>query len=520
MLRLTLIAILMALSVGLAHAGNKIALVIGNSAYQSSAPIATAQNDMRLIAQSLRPLGFQVTTKANLNRTSLRQAITDFTARLSRLGKDSIGVFYYSGHGVQHNGQNYLVPIGARARSAAEMRRETVPLSFLLSRLNRIKNKLNIVALDASRLRPLGNVYVPDKRGLARTKGAPNSLIALSATPGTYQYSANGSHSLFARALSGALGERNKSVAEMFISVRRTVEERSRGRQNAWVLSYLASDASLAAKPKPYTGFRKPRFGNRFHYRHNSHTYHFTPHYGHARTRSRRRYRVRKPRHRPAPKPEQNQVAGLETEPKPAQTSVLPAFPWPPHKPSVQIRLPREAFAGAETLSAVASQIIAPLRAAGYWEHSFYQVPNGFALVTRLERINEDGSRPSETIRYNVEEDARVFSLAGYIKRLFFASPGYFRLIVFVVAGEPFTASGKTLEQALALDLLHSGANALPPAYEKIKFDNGYGIDALIYEFKKDRQGEAAAQLQPGRIGPHIHLSKAGLSEAFGIKGN
>ena len=141
---------------------------------------------------------------------------------------------------------------------------------------------------------------------------------------------------------------------------------------------------------------------------------------------------------------------------------VLPRFPWPPPEPSSRLRLPREPFLDASDLDAAAFLLIEPLRKAGYWEYSFHRVPNGFALVTRLERINEDGSQAPEGLRYRLPSDEEPFSLSSYFERLFFAPQGYYRLIVFVVTDRPFTATGDPIEEREALRLLREGINTLP----------------------------------------------------------
>lgn len=203
---------------------------------------------------------------------------------------------------------------------------------------------------------------------------------------------------------------------------------------------------------------------------------------------------------------------------KPQAASVLPDFPWPPPEPSVKMRLPRQPFAKATDLKTVSAHLVAPLRKAGYWEYSFHRVPNGFALVTRLERINEDGSQVTEDIRHRLPGDEETFSLTSYIKRLFFAAPGYYRLIVFVVTDRPFTATGNPIKEKDALELLRGGANALPSEFTEMEFSTAYGIDALIYEFRKGAGDQQVNFLLPGRISPQVHLRNAGLSAAFGLQ--
>ncbi len=247
------------------------------------------------------------------------------------------------------------------------------------------------------------------------------------------------------------------------------------------------------------------------------------------RRRSLEKNKIRRRKYAPAKKASSAKTSAvaplvLQSSPAPTATgpdaSYLSAFPWPPPQPSARVRLPRKPFLKAANLEAVSDLLISPLRKAGYWEYSFHSAPNGFAMVTRLERINEDGSAAAENLRYRRPSDKEPFSLSSYFKSLFFAEQGYYRLIVFVVTDNPFAATGKPIEETQALNLLRGGANALPPKLGEKKFSARYGIDALIYEFKKGPRDKQVTLLLPGRLSPQIHFDKAGLSPAFGLQRN
>src|SRR5260370_23257580 len=91
---------------------DRIALVIGNGKYEA-APLSNSVNDAQAIAKALRSYGFEVTERINANQGTMRRAIRDFGDRLRRGG---VGLFYFAGHGMQVNGRNYLIPIGADIR--------------------------------------------------------------------------------------------------------------------------------------------------------------------------------------------------------------------------------------------------------------------------------------------------------------------------------------------------------------------------------------------------------------------
>ena len=86
----------------------RVALVIGNSAY-ADAPLANPANDARLMAETLRGLGFDVIERVDANQREMKLAIFELGDRLEAAGKDAVGLFYYAGHGVQVEGQNYLI---------------------------------------------------------------------------------------------------------------------------------------------------------------------------------------------------------------------------------------------------------------------------------------------------------------------------------------------------------------------------------------------------------------------------
>jgi uncharacterized caspase-like protein len=92
--------------------GSRVALVIGNAAYAES-PLNNPANDARGIAQALRSRGFTVIERVNVDNIAMRRAVAEFG---DRMGESGVGLFYYSGHGLQVNGRNYLIPIGAQIR--------------------------------------------------------------------------------------------------------------------------------------------------------------------------------------------------------------------------------------------------------------------------------------------------------------------------------------------------------------------------------------------------------------------
>jgi len=189
----------------------------------------------------------------------------------------------------------------------------------------------------------------------------------------------------------------------------------------------------------------------------------------------------------------------------------LPEFPWPPPKPSAQLTLLRTMFSSAKQFE-VGEQLTKALVQAGYSEYSFYSAPGGFALVSRLERLREDGTAAPEGLRFLQPGAEEPFSLTTYISRLFFAPTGYYRLIVFVVTDQPFTTDAtRTIQAEEASRLLRSGANRLPDAYRSFDFSPAHGVTALVYEFRKEPDDRDVKTLDPGRFDGREHLQRAGI---------
>ena len=164
----------------------------------------------------------------------------------------------------------------------------------------------------------------------------------------------------------------------------------------------------------------------------------------------------------------------------------------------------------------VGEQLTNALVQAGYSEYSFYSAPRGFALVSRLERVREDGTAAPQDLRFLQPGAEEPFSLTTYISRLFFAPTGYYRLIVFVVTDQPFTPDAtKTIVAEEASRLLRSGANRLPDAYRSVDFSAAHGVTALIYEFRKEPADRDVRTLDPGRFDGREHLQRAGILSAL-----
>jgi hypothetical protein len=151
----------------------RTALVIGNSAY-SLWPLKNPVNDAAAISAQLQQLGFTVILKRNANLRVMEDALTDFCDQLKQGG---VGLFYYSGHGLQVGGVNYLIPVEARISREQDFRQETLDLEKVINEMANTNNGTNIVVLDACRDNPYYPGFRNVARGLSRVSNAPVGMF-------------------------------------------------------------------------------------------------------------------------------------------------------------------------------------------------------------------------------------------------------------------------------------------------------------------------------------------------------
>jgi hypothetical protein len=197
----------------------------------------------------------------------------------------------------------------------------------------------------------------------------------------------------------------------------------------------------------------------------------------------------------------------------------MPEFPWPPPKASASDTISRQLLLGSREhslLGDAAAALDLAFRKAGYGERSYYSVPGGFAMASRIEQMNRDGTSVKDPAnRWSLEVPRmRKFSFSAYMTELFRARPGYYRVIVFVVTFHPFSQSGAEITSDDAKRWLSTGLDALPENIASRDYTSAHKCTALIYEFK--RTGTQHAEfVDPSEVTGQIHLEKAGLLAAL-----
>jgi Caspase domain len=160
----------------------RLALVIGNDSYQNVQPLKNARSDAKAIAAELKAVGFDVTLKQDLTQKLMKSALRDFKAQVA--GGDEV-VFYFSGHGVQFGGTNFLVPVDITADSEAQVADDAVPLQRILDDLTEQKARFSLAIIDACRSNPFKEAgRAIGGRGLVPVTPATGQMIMYSAGAG------------------------------------------------------------------------------------------------------------------------------------------------------------------------------------------------------------------------------------------------------------------------------------------------------------------------------------------------
>jgi uncharacterized caspase-like protein len=216
-----------------AAAEKRVALVIGNAAYQNAPPLRNPSNDATDIAAKLRDLGFDVVEGIDLGKRDMEKRIRAFAEQLN--GAD-VGLFYYAGHGLQVNQKNYLAPIDAELKSETDLDFEAVELDLVLKQMLRSAGT-SLVFLDACRDNPLVQKLAQSGRslnigrGLARVEPVSSMMIVYSAEFGKVALDGTGRNSPFTEALLRHIGEEGESISDMMIEVRNDVRKETGNQQ-------------------------------------------------------------------------------------------------------------------------------------------------------------------------------------------------------------------------------------------------------------------------------------------------
>lgn len=225
-----------------AAAENRLALVIGQSAYRAVTPLPNPGNDAKAMTQMLGDAGFDVLTASDLSQTEMREKVGEFAARIAEKGPDTIALVFYAGHGLQVDGENFLVPVDLDPKREADIPLQAIRLNDIMNTLTSVPSRMRIVLLDACRNNPFPAINKTVGHGLAIVDAkvaAPGTFLSFSTSPGAEAEDGAGTDSPYTAALLTAGRQPGLSIEEAFKRVRLEVNKATNGRQTPWESSSL-----------------------------------------------------------------------------------------------------------------------------------------------------------------------------------------------------------------------------------------------------------------------------------------
>ncbi|WP_206075327.1 caspase family protein [Mesorhizobium tamadayense] len=232
-----------------AHADGRVALVIGNSEYRNIPALRNPDTEAEDVSKTFRLAGFQVFVAKDVTKLQFEERFRNYLAAAD--GAD-LAVVYYSGHGLQIGGENFLIPVDASLKDAADIEVQAIKLDDVLQQL-RSKSKIQVIILDACRNNPFprkdywlrDQLITASGTGLAEVKSSQNTLIAFATGPGAIAYDGTGKLSPFSSAFSRRALAPNQEIRTVMAAVRRDVVKATDGKQVPWENSSLIDEVVL-----------------------------------------------------------------------------------------------------------------------------------------------------------------------------------------------------------------------------------------------------------------------------------
>jgi hypothetical protein len=238
-----------------ALAGKRVALVIGNSAYENVARLGNPANDATAMTETFKEAGFDIVdSRRNLNIADMRRAFRDFSDK----ARDAdVAVVYFAGHGIEVDGANYVIPVDAALERDLDVFDEAFSLDRILATIEPAK-QLRLVILDACRLNPFAKTMKRTigsrgvGRGLARVEpNSPNTLIAFASKADSIASDGDSKNSPFTSALVRHIATPGLDLRKAFGFVRDDVLRSTSNRQEPYVYGSLGGDDVPLVPAKP-----------------------------------------------------------------------------------------------------------------------------------------------------------------------------------------------------------------------------------------------------------------------------
>lgn len=227
----------------------RLALVVGNDRYGEFPPLRNAANDARAVGQALKGLGFEVRAQENAGRVAFERAVDEF---VESVREGDVALFYYAGHGMEIEGQNYLLPVDFRATNRVDAKYESYAAQRVVEKLRDRGARLRIVVLDACRNNPFTGRSI--SAGLSPMHAVEGEFIAFATAPKQVASdNASEANGLFTKHLVEALAVPGQTLQQAFKRVQRAVHEASRGAQLPFAEDGVVGDFYLTGAPAPGT---------------------------------------------------------------------------------------------------------------------------------------------------------------------------------------------------------------------------------------------------------------------------
>ena len=244
-------------------AETRVALVVGASTYQHAPHLANTLNDAGAVAEKLTELGFDVETVTDPDRQKFEESVR-------RLGQRARGtdaaLFYYSGHALEHDGHNWLIPVQANLQTERDLRFEALDLDAVVEQIEG-QAKFSMMVLDTCRDNPFQRRFSgPDSRGVAVGRGiaplqtATGTLVVYATAPGEVAADGMGQHSPFTAALLRHIDTPGSEVRQMIAEVRHDVRQATYGQQIPWESSAMEGLFFMNPAPALTDGYAEQAF--------------------------------------------------------------------------------------------------------------------------------------------------------------------------------------------------------------------------------------------------------------------
>ncbi len=231
------------------------ALVIGNADYVDAGELKNPVNDAADIAAKLAACGFTVATRLNCSHRQMDEAIKDFKGALN---DSDVGLFFFAGHGIQVDGDNYLAAVDTDVADEIAAKHSSLALNKVIEVMEKADNASSIIILDACRNNPFARRWSRSmsSRGLAPVYAPRGTLVAYATSPGQVASDGSGRNGAYTAALLQHLATPDCSIESMFKRVRNTLSTATGGKQISWEHTSLAGDfyfnMSLGARIDEY----------------------------------------------------------------------------------------------------------------------------------------------------------------------------------------------------------------------------------------------------------------------------